>query len=642
MRAHVPWITLIFLVFISVPAGAGLEDRLPPDTLIYLHWSGRSLTFDGSMLGQMVRDPRVEELAGFVRTVMELNIRDADGKEAFARVWAMAAIGWERPVTIALTRLSGTGAHWAVFLIDLGKDKPAFQKELAGLLEVIRKRTAEPLSKVTIRNTTYTILPSSSDTELAVGFVENVFFFAVGKGQGKAFLEIPPGKTLKTNEKFKNCMKDVSGKNEQFVVYIDVENILNAAEALVQEESAPPAGSAASQPTSEVRRIADALGVGKISALAAAVRIVDKGMYTKVRVFSKVNNKGKHEGLLMLLAGGILTDTDLAGVPEDADFVLAGKTSPKDLYLEIRRMVQQINPHTDLAIGKIIETMQTSLDVSLEKDILEFLGDTWIVSCSPTQGGLLTGTMFSIDVKDEEKLKATIARIEAAAMQKTTPSARTQPGQSDGKNPHPQPGRVSIEITKTGDAEIHYLRLRGDGAGMAFLPAWAVHKKKLYLSAWPQVIASAIENKTNPLTASAGFKALRARVSPKASMLGYVNTPEIMKRLYPLQLVVGTILMNAIAREVQSPAPPPLWPGSVQSVTKYLRPEISAVSSDKDGITLEGFSTGPSIMAMWPAALGAGTAVLAPSLSLPKPQPPEPDVKKAPPQPAPKTATFDR
>jgi hypothetical protein len=194
---------------------------------------------------------------------------------------------------------------------------------------------------------------------------------------------------------------------------------------------------------------------------------------------------------------------------------------------------------------------------------------------------------------------------------------------------------VSIEITKTGDAEIHYLRSRDNGVGMAFLPAWAVHNKKLYLAGWPQVIASAIENKTNPLIASAAFKGLRARVSPKASMLGYVNTPEIMKRLYPLQLLFGTVMMNAIARETQSPAPP-LWPGSVQSVTKYLRPEISAVSSDERGITLEGFSTGPSIMAIWPATLGAGAAVLAPSLSFPKHQPPQGDVKKTPTTPAPK------
>ena len=60
----------------SSPVSAGeLDKHLPADTTAYASWAGRGLVFDGSMFGQMIQDPEVQEILKLVYEMIDKNIR---------------------------------------------------------------------------------------------------------------------------------------------------------------------------------------------------------------------------------------------------------------------------------------------------------------------------------------------------------------------------------------------------------------------------------------------------------------------------------------------------------------------------------------------------------------------------------------
>ncbi|MBN1943312.1 MAG: hypothetical protein JW849_08465 [Phycisphaerae bacterium] len=592
-------------------AAAELDSHMPAETLVYLQWSGRSLTFDGSKFGQMILDPEVKELVEFIRGVIEENIRDEQGRAVFEKAWNCVRIAWQHPMAAGLYDIRKQGVSLA-FLIDLGEDKPAFEKEFNALLDLLPADAQEKLSTVQLGEESYTYVTDLEQVEPAFGYLKNLFFITIGPGQAKALLERKPDTSLQANAKYQERMRVVGGEDVQLALYADIETIVAKVEtsmnmplvtSLVSPETAPV--TAPAEQVSPTRRITKALGVDKLQAVAAAVRVVDKGMYTKLRLFTPA----PHQGLLLPLAGAPLTNADLSGVPGDADLAVAINLSPKAFYDELRRVLKEIDPNLDAMANGVVAAMEQRLEFSLETDLLANLGDTWVYSVSPSQGGPLVGSMITVDAADPEKLQAFIDKLETTLL--PPPPAEQQAA----SQPYRHGPRPRVEKMKVGDTEIHYLRTSGQWAGAAFLPAWAVHENRLYLALWPQIIASAIQNTAEPLTASAEYQALRKRFAPNASAMIYVNTPEIMKKLYPLQLVGGTVLMNVIAARTETNLPVPLWPGSLQSVLQFLIPQMNVISHDAEGITFEGYGTCPSVLPAGPMVVGAGVAAALPAVN---------------------------
>lgn len=592
---------------VVAPAAAELDSHLPAETLVYLQWSGRSLTFDGSKFGQMILDPEVQKLVDFFRGTVEENIGDGQGRAMFQKAWSCARIAWEHPVAVGMYDIHKKGAS-AAFLIDLGEDKAAFEKEFQALIDSLPRQEGQELAAVPAGGGSYTLLPGPAAKKLepAFGYRGNVFFFTIGSGQAKALLERKAETSLQANKKYQECMKAVGGESVQFTIYADVQAVVAQIEAAVAD---PAPETAPAEPTTQpavspAQRITQALGVDKIQALAGTVRVVDKGMYTKVRLFAPA----PHQGLLLPLAGATLSDADLAGVPGDVDLAIAANISPKAVYDEFRRVLKDIDPKMDVMADGVVTSLENHWKFSLEKDLLASLGDTWVYSVSPSQGGPIVGSMISVEVTDPEKLQTFINNLERTLLPPASDAPpTTQPAYY---RPRPQP---RIEIMNVGDTKIHYLRVPDIWAGVAFLPAWAVQNNRLYFALWPQVIASALQNTTEPLTQRPEYQELRKRFNPNASAMVYVNTPEIMKKLYPLQLVGGTVLMNAVAAKTGTNLPVPLWPGSLNSVLQFLMPQMNVISHDADGITFEGYGTCPSILPAAPVVIGAGVAAVIPA-----------------------------
>ncbi|MGB2820525.1 MAG: hypothetical protein WBF17_06055 [Phycisphaerae bacterium] len=574
-------------------AAAPLAERLPAGSLVYVGWAGRNLTFDGSMFGQLLGDPVVARVFGAVKAAAENDLGGDKERALFGHAWEMARIAWQHPVAVALIDLKKGEREpqpTAALLIDLAKDKPAFAKHLDAAAELLKKDL--PLTDVTTGTVTYRLHKPRRGLEVAYGYLGNVLFVAVGDGAAKALIEPAPGKGLTADEKFAACLKSVAGENVQLAYYVDVSALAKRIEQLLPPagDAGGPAAKPAQSPAEDVKRTIAALGLEKATAVAGAMSVVDRCLYTKARIFTPA----PHRGLLMPLAGTPVTDADLAAVPCDADFLAAAKLSPEAAYAELRRAVKAINPNVDEQMAKDLGNVEEDIGLSLRRDVLANLGDTWILSSAQSQGGFLTGTLLTVTVKDAAKLSAAIQKIEAKLQPPPKAEAPAPPGERP-ERPTRRPSGPTIEKLQSGQVEIHYLAMPSRRTPLPVAPAWAIHKNRLYLAPYPQVIEAAVaaNGPRKPITQDPAFRSVRGRITGKCSILCYSNPPKIARQVYNWALIGWTLGANAIAGEADVPVKPG-WLPPISSIEKYLWPQVCAISADAEGISFEGYGSLPS------------------------------------------------
>ena len=589
-------ICAICVALLAGPAAAQppLADRIPAESLLYIGWAGTGLTFDGSATGQLVSDPATDKAFEAIRQTARTML-GKDQEQLFDSAWEMAAIAWHNPVAFVVTDLASgsSGPEPAgALLVHLGPDRQAFVQHLDSMLQAlsVQKNT---ISETVIGDVTCKVLSVPGGNELYLAVRDDLFIAALGAGTAEQLIALTADKSLASNKKFIECWKDVGGENEQIVFYLDVPSVLDKVEKLTSLTS--QSADSQTQGDSPLRHISQILGLGKISAVVGCTRIVDRGMYTKMRVLTP----GPHTGLLTILSGSPLTDADLAIVPEDAHVMMAARLSPESLWTETLRMLRQFDPKLEDQLLKKVAAMEKSLELSLTDDILACLGDTITISSAPSQGGFFTGTMASIPVKDAAKLTVALSKIEAYARR----IAEAQ-------------GGTTIETVKSGRVQIQYLAITSPP--MPSAPAWAIHNDRLYFAFWPQVIASALaDDGTNrPITAEDAYRKSRIRVSSEASVLYYANTPKILRQVYHWMLLGWTMGANHLA-SLGIVETRPDWLPPLAMLEKYIWPEIRAVSADSRGITFETYCslpTGGMLSAQLTTQMGL-IAVLMPSLT---------------------------
>ena len=594
MRTTVPIASIALLALALPAAGAPLADKVPADALVYIGWAGsRNLTFDGSMLGQLLHDPA----AGAIVEALEKASADQAGPEArkaVAAALALAGWAWRSPLAVAVLDLPDPKKDAPpplAVLIDVGKDRTAFEAQVNQLLGSLGKKVKR--ERATAGSATYELIHlGPAGPPIGYGAVGDVVFFCIGPDTPAQLLQLAPDKALKANKKFAACLKEVGGENEQLAFYADATALVAKAEKIAP--AGPPREG--EPPKNVVRTIVDALGLAEADALAGTVRVVDRGLYTKTRLFTPA----PHRGVLLPLAGQVLGPQDLEGLPADADYVAAARVSAKSSFAELRNLFKLVaDPGDAKEFDEKWAKLEKRLGFSVADDLLEHLGDTWTISSAASQGGFLTGTLLTVTVKDPARLAVALGKLEVLLLHAV--------GEAAG-----QPDSVRIEKIRSDRVEIKYIA--GAGLPMPVAPAWAVHKKKLYVALWPQVIQAAAANGRGPgLDKSPDFAAARQRVSPRPTVLTYTNTPKIVRQVYNL-LLVGWTMGSSMAIGQGVPAKPD-WLPPLSSIEKYLWPEVSAVSVDAKGITFEEYGSVPlPILSRSPAGTMLASAILLPSV----------------------------
>jgi len=608
-----------------------MVEHIPAEALFYAGWAGRSLPFDGSVMGELLLTERgVSEILSGLKSFADSNLKGKDA-ELFSHAWAMGATAWAHPIAIAVTGIEAEQGNFtlsALGLIDLAGDREVFEGHLNSALGCLGSDRVS-VSEATIGTVTYKVIEGLPEElgKVSLGFKGNIFFIAIGDGTCEQFIQLTPEGALSGDAKFAEHHQAVGGQNEQISFYLDVSRTLKQIEQIFREDQGKPASEEPS--VSQLTKITTALGLDRVTAVVGSVRIVDRGALSRTRIFTPA----PHRGLLMPLTGSPLTETDLAIVPADADFLRAIRLSPEALWAEIRQIVRQIDPDSEAKLLRGTEGIEGDLGVSINDDILANLGDTVLVYSAPSQGGFLTGTVLSVSAKDTEKLSAAITRIEESLSKKlagetyyTCPNHPDIRRDEEGICPkceaelvlHKTPAsKASIETARFGRTEVRYIRGLGGDIPSPVTPGWAIHKDRLYIAGWAQVIGSVLQSNgtSNPVTSQETYRKARSMVSEKASVLSYTNTPQIMRQIYNYLLIGWTLGANILSENTPINARPD-WLPPLPTLEKYLWENITAVSSDEKGITFESYGSLP-ISGGWltPLNLPTTAGILLPSLN---------------------------
>ena len=577
-------ITIVLLgTFIAAPVFAGeapLASKMPADALVYIGWSGRSLPFDGSLIGQLLAEPDIKRLCRAAHDALDKAIRakgDPQADKAFKHLWAMGSIAWQHPAAVGLFDVKppvngGEPSPSGAFLIELGKDRAAFDAELQGLLALAPEELK--ITQAKIGDVTYRRFDTPAGP-CGMGVIGNLFFMALGEGVAEQVVALAGGKakSLATNPGFTEAMKDLAGDAVQAAWWVDIEK----AYALVEEFAPDGAGGAPGKEVAEFRKGLKVAGLDRATRLVGVMNIVDRALHEKNRIYTPA----PHRGLMLLMAGGPLPANALAGVPADADVVMTGRMDLSKVLNEFRNAAVQFDPKAAEQIDAALAEFGKAIESDVEKDLLAHLGDQWLICHAESLGGMFTGVVASVSVKNPAAFAPTLAKLEKAL-------AEGVGGMG-----------VGVKTMTSGNVKVRYVAGGSKQMPIPVAPAWTLHNGRLYLALYPQVVVAAAGGaKEKALDASPAFVALRKHVSPKASALGYVNTPRIVRRFYALGIVGWTTAANVVSGEMDVNIDPGMFP-SLSKVEKYVRPGISAISSDDKGILIESYGSFSGAGLLW-------------------------------------------
>jgi hypothetical protein len=203
----------------------------------------------------------------------------------------------------------------------------------------------------------------------------------------------------------------------------------------------------------------------------------------------------------------------------------------------------------------------------------QIVGDRWTLASAPSLGGLLSGTVLSVSLKDPQQASKQIAQI--------LPSICGGPG-----------GPAPLKSYPVGDQQIHYATMQR--ASGALSPSFVVRDDRLFLALWPQVLESALSVKPEDrLVQSEIFKELQGRVGGLGCGLMYSNAQELLRTFYGPMMAGVSALSHFLSKETSLHGSPRMLP-PIGALSRWISPSLTKANVDEKGMWTESYSrTGP-------------------------------------------------
>jgi prepilin-type processing-associated H-X9-DG protein len=587
------WITLLF------GGGAGLPLSLPPlpedpvlarvapeECLIYTSWSGMAATDAKSQnqTEQLLAEPEVRDMFGQIERTIMSGIEKHGPPQQRAIALDVVRIGKKlimRPMAAFVSSVA-IGQHGpdirGGLVLNAGDDVA----ELKATLEKYQAAMPQPPEKVEIGGVSCYRLALAPDAPVITwGVKDKYLVVGVGDGSMDEILKRAGGAPPEWLTKVR---KQLPVERLATISYVNVKKIV--------EQFAPMGGP-------KVRMAIDALGLSNVTSLAAVSGLDGEGFLN--RTF--VGVEGDPTGVLCLATGKPLGPKDLASIPCDSDFAVAGRLDLGKVMDRAIEVAGKIEPQAGAEIEHRLKMIDEVLGVNLRKDVVDSLGDVWCAYNSPSEGGLLiSGFTAVVQVKDYDRLSAAHAKLLALAQTAIAQGNPQGEGQfGPGFAPRPPRPTPKIEHFRFAEHDVYFL----SAPEFPLAPAWCLTNKELIVAAFPQQIKAYLSREadfkslaTVPEVADA-FKGAEGPVS-----LTYVDGRRFFHQLYPLLCAGVQMASRELAREgidfnvSMIPSAPTIY--------RHLRPSISVVKRTDAGIetTSRGTVPGSSIISNGPVLAG--------------------------------------
>jgi prepilin-type processing-associated H-X9-DG protein len=571
----------VVLVVVSVTATAPaqpLADRVSQEAVIYLGWRGSSQLgpgYEASHLKAVLDASRLREVfSDFLpRLSRKLAEEDEDAGELMESVTSVASILFRHPTAFTFAGLDENGMPLLTLVCRAGEEAAALRERLDALLE---------LADVPLPVNTFI---DDDLTGIAIGYEDGAKAHAS---------EDVPGSALSASEGFSTTIERMQA-DPVVVLYVDTQRMLKLIDRLVAENEDE---SAAAQ-WAQLRVASGLAGVRRVVHTAA---FEGKNWVT----YTLIDVPAPRRGLLSMLDSASLPDELLKAIPSTATFAAGGGFDLAKLVSQVRQVVGAVDPDAQREMEKGLGAASMAIGRNVQKDILEPLGEHWVSYIAPNVGG--NGILGLVVVNQLDDVKKAQQGLQALWVFSQNLLASQM-----------QDEEVSIRGLRTTIGGI-----TADYLGIPFVaPSWSIKEGRLYLTMFPQVIASAVEQAgEKSIMDNDRFAKILQRLTPenrKLTGFSYIDLEATAPELYQSWLTVARLAFGfADMFGVQAPEPviPPL-----HVLLSHLSPAGAVSWVDESGWHRKSITPfpGATMMASQQFAAVGGTAlgasVLLPSLN---------------------------
>ncbi len=448
---HMRILGSIFTIVLTVSSallGQPLADKVPAEAIVYVGWRGTNdlgPDYAGSRTEAIIRNSAIAKLLD--ETLPQLTDflaqQEPDAAEGVNLVATLSRTALQYPAAgFAVPDPAGKKQPRGAFVLQPGKDRDAVLKQLNDLKEKAPDAKNQPRIE-------------------AVG--DDLVVIAFNYPADAPLLAADAGKSIQSKDTFKTASANAS-KAPVYFVYADVSQAL----ALIEKQIRP--GSRDAENQKKALKLLEELGLKGIESFSASAGFVGRDFQTDVFVGSKA----PHKGLLAQLQGKPFDADLLKRVPVQANYVQAYRFDPVKALEEVQRATSAVDPAWRKQLDDGLQEISKGIDKDIVKDVLEPLGDEWIIYASRDVGGTgFLGTTIVNKLDDAAKAKETIIALTGMAEEMGKPLV--------------QQAGMKLEFKKidVNGQDVYYLAMP------VIAPAWTIRDGYLYLGLYPQTVVGA-------------------------------------------------------------------------------------------------------------------------------------------------------
>ncbi|HNQ22390.1 MAG TPA: hypothetical protein PKK06_04785 [Phycisphaerae bacterium] len=546
---------------------------LPKETLAYVGWYGCDQTKDAlaeTAWGMTLADPQVKRFKEQLWYVADFFAkRAAAGEEATAQYEALRRILQtlvQRPTALGIVDfgLSETGPGVkAAIVCHIGEGGSAFLTDVQALLAAAQMPQGVPF---TIEDKTLYQLPVPLPGGLFYGLVGEHFLVAVGAETAQGIVKQigSPGPSLAQNDRLLACRKKIGGsdRTRAMTIFVDLSGALERV-----QKTLPIVLADDPQKLDWARKVISLVGADSLDALTWELHFKDGGCYHA----SYLRYQGQASGVFALASTTPLTDADLAVVPRQPSWALAFNLDCRRFWGEIRELVTRLDPDAGAEISENIGKAEAKLGLRFDEDLLNLLGDTFVIFDAPENGGLwLTGVTLALDTHDPARFQQTLDKlVQLLAREIEDRSIRMQ-----------------VSSTEYRGHLVKFVNLTG--VPMPVAPAWTAHEKRLIVALYPQMVTTALDRlldgdpRKDSLPANADFQRGVKVMGGLGSAVQYIDTPRGAGQLYTL-LLPAVQMGAAMAQGEGATVDIAVFPTRT-ALTRHLFGHVQTTRCDAEGV----------------------------------------------------------
>jgi len=579
---------------------------VPEKTLLYLGWSGTEQlgpASEGTALGKTLADPQVERFIEAFQSALDSILTRATAEEGAEEAYAagkrvLRTLG-RRPTALAFIDggfgEEGPFAHLAI-VCHVGEGGEAFLKDIQTLLQAAELPPSQPIT-IADKSMQQLLLPVPGG--LFFGLVDQHFIFALGNTTVQEIVarlgESKP--SLATSERLAVARKKIGGDAEAraLTVYLSPAGLIERITPLL-----PLVTHGDEEAQRAIQGIIAGVGLNALRSVTYELSLREGGCINAVYVFAP----DREGGLLGMPAGKPLTDADLAIIPKQPTWAHAFHFDLGGLYAGLLSLLQTLDADAHGDVVEAIAELESRLELKLDKDLLDLLGDKFVLFDAPENGGIwLTGITAVIDTPDAARAQQSLKKVIEAIAEEAEGAAG-----------------VSVASTTYRDHEIAFVNVTG--VPMPFAPAWTAHENRLICGLYPQMVMTALDRLLDggagqdSLLGNPDFVRARKILGGIGSSVSYVDVNAGVEAMYPWVLglaQVGAAMAQGEGAEVDIGVFP-----TRRAVTRHLFGHVGTSRNDEQGVLFIAYGPLPVAIPEVGGAVGVtamSTAILLPSLA---------------------------